>query len=752
MAPYKWQFFRAGGVDQVSLRSGQDLVHLAELDAKLWVALAMPNTDVDVDVETMKLLDTDGDNRVRVDDIRGIAVWIGTTFVNPDDVLRSADSVALSAIKDPKVLAAAKRVLADLKRPDATSISVADATGVAHAFAETVLNGDGIIVPGSADDPAIRKVIEAAIGTHGGALDRSGKPGIDRTALDAFYAEVDALVAWAKAGREPANLPLGERTAAAFDAFTAVEAKLEDYFARSRLAAFDSRAAAGVGAQEADFLAMAAKPLTVGADDIVRLPLAAIDDKLELAVGKGLNPAWAGRIRSFVDAAVVPIAGDKAAITPDDVAAVATKLAPFGAWRAARPATKLGALDLAWLEGIAADGSRATIAEIIAHDAALSEEYAQLASVEKLVRVQRDFGRVVRNFVNFSDFYSTKDGAFCAGTLYLDSRACRLCLPVGDAGKHAALAGAAAAYLAYCDIVRGGVKKQIVAAFTNGDGDYLIAGRNGVFYDRAGDDWDATIVKVVANPISIREAFWAPYKKLVRMIEDQVGKRAAAADAAAEAKLASTASTIATVDKVAAVPAGAPAAVAAVPATKPEPKKIDVGTVAAIGVAIGGIGALIVGVLSAFLGLGAWMPIGLVALLLLISGPSMALAWLKLRQRNLGPLLDANGWAINGRVRINTAFGAALTELAKLPPGASRRLDDPYAEKQRPWKLYFAILFVVVLAASWYRGALDKWLPGTTLDSVGVLGKYAPAYKAPDAPATAPVAPAAGAGSGSAAP
>jgi hypothetical protein len=748
MAPYKWQFFRAGGVDQVSLRNGADLVHLPELDAKLWVALAMPNSDVDVDPDTMKILDGDGDGRVRVDDIREVATWVDATFKNPDDVLKSADAVALSAIKDAKVAAAAKRVLADLKKPEATSISVDDASGVSKAFVETVLNGDGIIVPGSADDAELRKIIEAAIGTHGGAMDRSGKAGLDRSALDAFFAEVDALSTWAKAGREPANLPLGEGTAVAADAHAAVADKLEDYFARCRLAAYDPRAAAGVGAQEADFVAMSAKALATGSDEIARLPLAKVEDKVRLAVGPGLNPAWAGRVRSFADVAVKPVTGTRDVITPEDVAAVTARLAPFVAWRAAKPSTKLGALDLGWLEEIGKGDARAKIAEYIARDAALADEYNALASVEKLVRVQRDLGRVLRNFVNFSDFYSTKNGAFCAGTLYLDSRACHLCLPVSDAGKHGTLAGAAAAYLAYCDIMRGGVKRQIVAAFTNGDADYLIVGRNGVFYDRKGEDWDATIAKVIANPISIREAFWAPYKKLVRMIEDQVGKRAAAAEAAADAKLASAATHVATADQKAIAVATAPPP-AKPPDAKPEPKKIDVGTVAAIGVAIGGIGALIVGLMSAFFGLGMWMPLGILALLLLISGPSMVLAWLKLRQRNLGPLLDANGWAINGNVRINTAFGAALTELAKLPPGATRRLDDPYADKQRPWKLYFFIVMLLVLAATWFVGALDKYLPGTTLDSVNVLGKYAPAYKEPPAEkkTDTPDAPAPGAGS-----
>ena len=88
---------------------------------------------------------------------------------------------------------------------------------------------------------------------------------------------------------------------------------------------------------------------------------------------------------------------------------------------------------------------------------------------------------------------------------------------------------------AWCDTeyaFYGGEKMTIAAAFTDGDSDNLMVGRNGLFYDRKGQDWDATITKIIENPISIRQAFWAPYKKLVRLIEEQVARRAAAAGAA----------------------------------------------------------------------------------------------------------------------------------------------------------------------------------------------------------------------------
>src|SRR6185312_11442726 len=109
------------------------------------------------------------------------------------------------------------------------------------------------------------------------------------------------------------------------------------------------------------------------------------------------------------------------------------------------------------------------------------------------------------------------------------------------------------------------------------------------------------------------------------------------------------------------------------PAAPPPPakKSLDLGTIAALGVAVGGIGAFIGALLTSIFGLGVWMPVGVIALSMMISGPSMLLAYLKLRTRNLGPLLDANGWAINGRARINVPFGTALTGVAALPAGAA---------------------------------------------------------------------------------
>ena len=713
---HRWHFFRAGGVDQVSLRDGNDLRALAELDQKLWLALAMPVEGVDLDRETLAFLDRGPDGRIRVKDVIEAIRWADATFANLDDLLRSSDSVKLAALKDDKIVAAARRMLSDLGKQDATAISVADASAITKAFTETLLNGDGVVIPASTEDAELRRAIDDVIAWTAAVTDRSGKPGVDQPHADKFFTAVDERVAWARRGTE-ALTPLGPATAAASDALRAVHAKLEDYFTRCRIAAFDPRGATALGGRDDELVALANHSLSPVDDELARLPLAKIDPAGRLALGSGLNPAWAERIGTFASVAVAPLAGKREALVAEDLATVVARLEAFEAWRASEPKTAVDKLAAEWLERLSGPELRDKLRALIAADASLAAEYDQISSVTKAVRLQRDLGRLVRNFVNFSDFYARQNGVFQAGTLYLDARALHLCVPVVDAAKHAALATSSDAFLVYCDVSRKGEKRHIAAALTNGDADNIFIGRNGVFYDREGNDWDATVMKVISNPISVREAFWTPYKKLVKVIEDNVTRRAGEADAAAAAKLDAAGKTVAHVDQ------------AATPAPPhPPPKKIDLGTVAAIGVAIGGIGTLVGALLATMFGLGAWLPLGLLALLLLISGPSMVLAWLKLRRRNLGPILDANGWAINSRAKINVAFGAAMTELAKLPKGSQRTLDDPFADKRTPWKRYvFGIVLIVVLG-SWYVGKLDDYLP-ESIRSISVLGEHAPAAK-----------------------
>ena len=710
---HTWKFFRAGGFDQVRLATGADLMALDQLDQKLWVALACPTTGLEFDKATLALIDTDKDGRIRAPELIAATKWAGSCLKNPDELLNSSPSLALSAISEAtpegkQLLASAKQILATLKKADATAVTVEDASQVTEKFVETVLNGDGIIIPETAQDDATKQVINDIIACLGSDPDRSGKPGISQAKVDQFFADAQAFSDWhKKAESDKAILPLGDATAAAVAAVRAVKTKVDDYFMRCRLAAFDPRACNALNREEKEYLAFSAKDLTITSAEIAGFPLARVEAGRPLPLTQSVNPAWADAVTKFQNDAVKPLLGEKSALTEAEWGQLLAKLGPYECWSAGLAGGTVAKLGRDRVRQILASPAKDTLSKLIAEDKSLEPQFTAIAAVEKLARYNRDLYKLLNNFVSFRDFYGRKDKAiFQAGTLYLDQRSCDLCLTVEDGGRHALLAGLSGTYLAYCDCVRKatGEKLQIVAAFTGGDSDNLMVGRNGIFYDRKGRDWDATITKIIENPISIPQAFWAPYKKVVRMIEEQVAKRAAAADTAATQQLQQGATAIVQADQPPPPPPPAPVRT-----------KMDTGTLAAIGLVLATLLGALGGIFGAIAKLPAWqVPLAIVGILLAISLPSMLLAWLKLRRRNLGPILDANGWAVNAKAKMNVPFGGSLTGVATLPAGSQRDLVDPFAEKKSPWPklIVLAFLLVLIYVALNGMGYIYDWTNG----------------------------------------
>jgi hypothetical protein len=605
---HTWKFFVAGGFDQVRIDTAADLVNLKHLDQKLWVALSCPTTGIEFDARTLALLDSDNDGHIRAPELLAAIDWAAARLNEVKVFEQKLGGVPLAAIKDDAVAAVARGLLKE---------------------------GETLVT------------VDAA------------------SAAEAEYS-ARALAAWEAGGA--AARPLGDATEAACAALAAVKEKLDDFFVRCRLAAFDARAEDAMNASDDSLKALGGTALSNGHAEIAALPLAKVGAGATVPLGagidSGINPAWAERIGTFREAVVVPLLGARPGLSESDWLAVQDQLAVFSAWQAAKPA-------------------------------GLPPEAEAVRDLERLARYVRDLLTLANNFVAFRDFYTRQGKAtFQIGTLYLDGRAAELVISVNDAGKHAALAGLSRICLVYCDCVRPGAKQTIAAAFTAGDSDQLMVGRNGVFYDRQGRDWDATITKIVDHPISLRQAFWSPYKKLARMVAEQLQKLAASKASAVEGKLAEAAT-------------GAVKKVEAPAAKPPAQQAFDVGKFAgifaAIGLAVGAIGTAAASVVTGMLGLKWWqMPLVIVGLMLLISGPSVIVAWFKLHSRTLGPILDANGWAVNARARINIPFGTSLTQMAKLPEGAERALTDPYAEKQTPWKTYGFIALVIFIALAWW--------------------------------------------------
>ena len=533
MGKYNWTFANVGGVTRVKIQSGEDIRHLGELDEKLWTVLSCPTTGLEIDSESLRLMDADGDGKLRVKEVQQAAAWL------------------CSVLRDPEVLLAGK---------------------------------DEVLIADIADE-GMRTVAEAVA---------KGNPQVSLADVEAAIAgvSIEAVVA--------------PEAPYAADVMAAYKAKKDEYAAY-----FEQEKLAKLG-----------------------LAVIAVD-----AVKPGMEQAAFEEMGKAI-----------------------------------------------------ADYEAALAAAADANAKALVAAQAQYQPLRKLLMLTRDFYRLLRNFVTFEDFYR-KDiqAVFQAGTLVIDQRACTLCLRVSDMGKQNAQAGASGMYLVYCDCEskKLGQKMQIVAAMTVGDIRNLTIGKNALFYDNQGNDWDAVVTKIIDNPISISQAFWSPYRKFGAWVTDLINKSAAEKDSKGFA------------DLTAKVQEGAKNAPAA--GEKPKVQAFDIakfaGIFAAIGMAVGFIGDFFKNVVVGFAVLQWWQDIlAVIGILLVISGPSMFLAWMKLRKRNLAPVLNANGWAINADVMVSVVFGNTLTTQAQFP---LLQLVDPSVKKKMPcWaKWLIGVLAAAIVAA-----------------------------------------------------
>lgn len=570
-----------------------------------------------------------------------------------------------------------------------------------------VLKDMNLLVPGTdevrldaldASTDEGRQLLEAARRL----LTAAGKADADRIALadssvclERAKAEKLAALKAERAALEAVEAPFGAQTEAVAAAYAALDAKVRDFFLRGRLAQFSAESREKLDVQAEQIESISRDNLTERTAEIAACPLARIGEAGVLPLDAVVNPAWTAQwdaVKTAFDADV----------TPETWEAVGARLKAYADYCAKQ--------------------------DVKDSDVALDDESKSIELVDKLLHLTRDFFTLLRNFVTLSDFYSPGGKAiFQAGRLYIDQRACDFCVRVQDAGAMAAQAAASGMYLVFCqctDRTRG-LTMPIVAAITVGDTQNISVGKNGIFYDRQGHDWDACVTAIVDNPISIGQAAWSPYRKMAEFIEEKVRSMAASkesqltekATASIDAKAETAAA--ATAEAAAAGPKAAPAAQTG-SGENAAAKSFDIakfaGIFAAIGMAIGFIGSFLTTLGSEFMKLLWWqMPLCILAIFLLISGPSMFIAWLKLRKRNISPILNANGWAVNASAKISIRFGNALSEQACFPLSAKMRGQDPFADKGLPWwqhLLWASALLLFVAAVCWFFGVFT--IPGIT--------------------------------------
>ena len=692
---YNWKYASVGGSVRVKLESGADIANLGNLDRKKWTVLSCPTTGLEFDARTLALLDADGDGRIHVDEVIAASQWLTSVIKDPDLLLKGQDELKFTDFntkneEGAKLEKSAKQILANLKI-EKDGISLAETSDNEKIFAETQFNGDGIITEASADDEALKETIRNILATTAPAKDRSGADGITADQIEAFYAACADYSAWMAAEEKG---PFAENTEAALAACETLKEKIADYFMRCKLISFNDAVAGVVDVSVDKVGAISDGDLAAAADQIATYPLArpAADGKLPLK--GGINPAWKGAFATLKALVFDVEFPKKDAITEEEWLGVLAKFDAYTAWKAAKKGAEVEPLGLDVVNATLKADKKADLLELVEKDKALEPEALSIEAVDKLLHFVRDFYKFLKNYVVFEDFYSKKELAiFQAGRLYIDQRSTDLCVKVIDAGKAGDISSLSGMYILYCNCVNKitGKSFPIAAVLTDGDVNGLRPGKNAIFYDRDGVQYDATVTSIVDNPISIRQAFWAPYKKVAKWISDKVDKSAADKESKSAANLTASADS--------ATSGNAPGAAIQ--------SNFDIakfaGIFAAIGMALGLLGQFVVKLVQGIAAISWWkLIIIIICIMLVISLPSMFIAWRKLRRRDLGPVLNANGWAVNAAAYVKPKFGKSLTQLVKYPK--LEAVDPEARKKARRRRCITWIIVILLLAGGGYWG------------------------------------------------
>ena len=676
-----------GGTPQFIIKDAADLARIADLDPARWAATSAPVADLHADAAFLKYLDPDGVGRVRVAQVIAARDWLFARISRRSVIDDAGDALPLDALDgasdDGKALRlTAERVNREQSAADPKSVRLDDVRAFKVASAKLPFNGDKVFPPAALEDAALRAFAADAVAVLGGAADRGGDPGVDAAHVERFFTQGAAWIAWREAG--PAAWCWGDDTAAAAALVRELDAKIEAYFLRC---SWESQ----TGAPKPD---AAAQPTADELEEALRkAPLAAPRDDGALSFDGPVNELYRERWEALRDTVLRRALGaDATSMHRRDWLRVRATFDGFTAWERSRPAEPFETLGEEKVRAHLASGVRDRFAELFARDEVVAAEIARVDDLEKLVLFTHGLVPLANNLVSLAGVYLPSSPALMnCGSLVIDGRRLGFCLSVQDRAAHKEVAALSNIFLVYVEVFQsegGAAVRKLVSPVTGGEQGRLRVGKRGLFVDLDGAQFDAVVTEIVDNPISVRQAAFAPFRRAAAMASTKFKEWISTAESSQESALqASTTSAVDQVQGAATVGAsdvaaatdvarGAPVPPPAQPPTTSTPTaaapareglKVN-SIVLGGGLALAGLGAVLAGVLGVLTSLRGWLAIGSVALVVMILAGLVG--WLKLRRRDLALLLEANGWAMNIEMKITPRVARLFAFVPDLPKDA----------------------------------------------------------------------------------
>ena len=683
------EFRHIGGSIQPVAEKFDSLKAVLELDEALFAVTGLDIISLRADQKFLEYLDTDKNGKIRTDELKEAISFMldalkdGTGVDERSSVLK-LDRLNTDSATGSEIYKSARQVLHNIGKETAGEISLEDLKDQKQINSCVTQNGDGIVTSDSAA-PELVGTIDLAVKFTGGSADVSGSVGINGKQLDDFVAAAKALIAWHKeADGNSTLLPFGERTHEIYACFSQIKSVVDDYFLSSETLAFLDTDPERLAKK--DSIADVRTPADV-MQMLQKIAIATPSPDGNLDLAGAINPLWADKISRFAALPEVAEYLNGKKLAAESWRKFSAKIAPAADWYGRRPALPaLFDTTRQELEKAVSDECIDAVREMITKDIEAGAALAGIEKLHKLILFQCNMLDFLKNFLNLGALFEPGIHSLLqTGRLIMDGRHFSLAVPVSNLAEHKSIVLGSNICVAYVEISRGlpaALKKQLLAvAITSGNMRNLFTGKRGVFFDAAGDVYDAKITDFLRQPVSVSEALKSPFLRLGEFLGKQADKIMTSKSSEAQQNLGK------------AITSGK---------LPPQETKQNQGVSGSMLLMGGGIGLAAIGSSVAFIvkSLQNISIMNIVAVLLgiiiVFGGPIVVISLIKLYRRDLGRFLEASGCALNFPMRLSWKLGNFFT-LAPRRPDSSYLSPELKARAKKRRSVFRTILLILLL-------------------------------------------------------
>ncbi len=685
-------FNKYGGYYHLNITKSSDMEHILELPDSLWIATSCPVSGLRMDPNFLKALDANGNGRIVSGEVREAVRWIlkilkpSLTWTKhesriPLDLFRETGSEGVP-LKET-----ARKVLAASNHVDENSISLEQVRDRMHRLSRGDHYGDGIIIPELVEDKETAVFVRDLITALGPVSDSTGRAGINEEHLSRFKAEATLYLEWQN---QPNNaIPFGSETPELYLILTKIREKIEQFFAQCDLIRFEPSLAGRLFPHDIDTEDKSFNNSEEILDFLRRAPLTKPNSEGVLNLTRVENDLYRETLSEFQNRIMTPLLGKGTKVlNKNDWDKIKLAFQTHDSWQKSKPKTAIEFIGVERIEEYLKPSYSKAIQSLISREKTVALEIELLKRLEKLILFHQWLFVFVNNFVSFPHLFRTDTRAiFEMGTLILNSREFSFSVRVDNSEAHAALAKNSSLYLLYIRLFgdKSETPFEIAVPVTAGNAKGFYVGKRGIFLTWSGKEFDAQIIKIIENPINLWESMKQPFRRLISMITSRFTQMTATLQKEAETNIAGTPATNQKLQsnlqqiKQSPLPVQPSAAQPdqALQSSASAPTKSTRDIMIGAGFLVAGLGTALKFLVDAAKQL--TQPETLRILLFMI-GIFLAVTVIinsitaakKLRQRDLSVLLQASGWALNGRMRLIRSMASFFSRKASYPKGARK--------------------------------------------------------------------------------